>query len=98
MVFLRRGVASPSDYNPGPFQCTFPAKTRLIGTSCFEGCTTLQTVGADANLTNLRRVTSDNGSGQNNADNNTGFKQIGDYAFYKCTNLQNFDFSKFTDY
>ena len=76
---------------------TFPAKTRLIGTSCFEGCTTLYTVSADANLTNLRRVTSDNGSGQNNAGNNTGFKQIGDYAFYKCTNLQNFDFSKFTD-
>ena len=79
----------------------FPAKTSLIGTSCFEACNDatypLEEVTATSNLTNLKRVISDNGAGQNNAGNNIGFKQICDYAFYKCTNLKKFDFSKFTD-
>ena len=79
---------------------TFPLKTAIIGTSCFEGCSVdgneLTTVTADGNLTNLERVVVDNGSGKNNAGNNTGFRQIGDYAFFKCTSLNSFDFSKFT--
>lgn len=79
---------------------TFPVKTATIGTSCFQGCNVsgkeLTTVTADGNLTHLQPVVVDNGSGKNNAGNNTGFKQIGDYAFYLCTSLNNFDFSKFT--
>lgn len=84
----------------------FPANTKLIGTSCFESCTSLEEVTADANFsaTNLRSVTSDNGSGQNNNCGDTlasgvawptSFKQIGDYAFFLCTNLKKFDFAKF---
>ena len=79
---------------------TFPTKTALIGTSCFQGCSVsekeLTAVTADSNLTYLQPVVVDNGSGKNNAGNDTGFKQIGDYAFYLCTSLNNFDFSKFT--
>ena len=75
----------------------FPALTAEIGNSCFEGCESLHTVGADANLTHLKRIVVDNGSGKNNAGNNTGFKQIGNYAFYMCKNLTSFDFSKFPD-
>lgn len=75
----------------------FPAMTAEIGNSCFENCTTLQTVTAAANLTHLKRIVVDNGSGQNNAGNDTGFKQIGDYAFYQCSGLTSFDFSKFTE-
>ena len=76
---------------------TFPAKTAIIGDSCFENCTTLQTVTAAAVLTDLKRVVVDNGTNQNNEGNNDGFKQIGDFAFFGCTNLTNFDFSKFTE-
>ena len=75
----------------------FPEMTAEIGNSCFESCTTLHTVGADANLTHLKRIVVDNGSGKNNAGNDTGFKQIGNYAFYMCKNLASFDFSKFTE-
>ena len=77
----------------------FPAKTALIGTSCFEGCTTLENVSAAADLTELERVVVDSESGKNNYNfnNNVGFKQIGDYAFYKCTNLKNFDFTNFSE-
>ena len=83
-------------------ECTFPGKsfnfptnTAEIGTSCFEGCSTLETVTASAVLTHLKSIVVDSGTGQNNADKPSGFKQIGDYAFYKCTNLKSFDFSKF---
>ena len=75
---------------------TFPSKTAIIGTSCFENCTTLENVTADSVLTQLDSVVVDNGSGQNNAGNNTGFKQIGDSAFFGCVNLKNFDMSKFS--
>ena len=79
---------------------TFPTKTAIIGTSCFQGCSVsekeLTTVTATSNLTYLQPVVVDNGSGKNNAGNDTGFKQIGNYAFYLCTSLNNFDFSKFT--
>ena len=74
---------------------TFPAKTAIIGDSCFENCSTLETVTADAVLSYLKRVVVDNGSGQNNEGNVDGFRQIGDYAFNMCTNLKNFDFTKF---
>ena len=76
---------------------TFPEKTATIGNSCFENCSTLETVTADANLTHLERKVVDNGMGLNNEGNNTGFKQIGNYAFNMCTNLKNFDFDKFPD-
>lgn len=76
---------------------TFPAKTAIIGNSCFENCSTLENVTAEANLTELERVVVDNGDGLNNAGNDTGFKQIGNYAFNMCTNLKNFDFGKFPD-
>ena len=76
---------------------TFPAKTAIIGNSCFENCSTLENVTAEANLTNLERVVVDNGAGKNNEGNNTGFKQIGNYAFNMCTNLKNFDFTKFPE-
>ena len=80
----------------------FPAKTAEIGNSCFEGCSSLHTVTAAANLTHLKRVVVDNTKNngnieQNNYGNDTGFKQIGNYAFYLCTNLSSFDFSKFTE-
>ena len=75
---------------------SFPAKTSIIGDSCFENCSTLHTVTADAVLADLKPVVVDNGEHQNNAGNNTGFKQIGDFAFHMCTNLTDFDFSKFT--
>ena len=84
-----------ANFSDGSF--SFPAKTAIIGESCFESCPTLTTVTADANLTNLQRVLVDNASGQNNAGDPTGFKQIGDYAFYQCTNLTSFDFTKFPD-
>ena len=94
----------------------FPAKTAEIGISCFEGCTTLHTVTADAILTYLKKITVDGGTHQdnnviyetyNNPNSNNavtegdfiedrhGYTQIGDYAFYLCNNLQNFDFTKF---
>ena len=94
----------------------FPAKTAEIGTSCFEGCSTLHTVTADAILTYLKKITVDGGTHQdnnviyetyNNPNSNNavtegdfiedrhGYTQIGDYAFYLCNNLQNFDFTKF---
>ena len=76
---------------------TFPAKTAIIGDSCFENCTSLENVTAAAVLTNLQPVVVDNGTGQNNEGNNTGFKQIGDFAFCNCQNLKNFDFSKFAN-
>ena len=76
---------------------TFPEYTAIIGRSCFENCDTLETVTAAANLTHLQRVVSDSGNGKNNAGNTTGFKQIGDYAFNMCTNLKDFDFTKFPD-
>ena len=75
---------------------SFPENTAIIGDYCFENCSTLENVTADAALTHMQRVVVDNGEGQNNAGNNVGFKQIGDYAFNMCTNLKNFDFSKFT--
>ena len=80
----------------------FPAKTAEIGNSCFEGCSSLHTVTAAANLTHLKRVVVDNTKNngnieQNNYGNDTGFKQIGNYAFYMCINLSSFDFSKFTE-
>lgn len=74
---------------------TFPVKTALIGTSCFEKCSTLEEVTADGNLTNLKRVVVDSETGKNNEGNTTGFKQIGDYAFYQCTNLKKFNFDYF---
>ena len=76
----------------------FPAKTAIIGTSCFENCSTLYNVSAAASLTELELVGSDNASGLNNDGSDelaTTFKQIGDYAFYMCTNLSNFDFTNF---
>ena len=77
----------------------FPAKTAIIGNSCFEGCDIadyeLKEVTALGNLTELEEVVVDNGTNKNNAGNNTGFKQIGNYAFYLCKHLTNFDFSKF---
>lgn len=79
----------------------FPARTAIIGNSCFEGCDVpgneLKTVTAAAVLQDLESVVVDNGSGKNNAGNNTGFKQIGNYAFFLCKHLTNFDFSKFTE-
>lgn len=95
---------------------SFPAKTAVIGESCFEGCSTLETVTADAVLTNLEKVVVDGGTHQdrneivdqeikadqvtiNNqatiVDDRGGFTQIGNYAFYLCNNLKNFDFTKF---
>ena len=84
----------------------FPEKTAIIGDSCFESCDVedneLTTVTAAADLTYLERVASDNGAGKNNepvdgVENNGGyFKQIGNYAFYMCEHLTNFDFSHFT--
>lgn len=85
----------------------FPAKTALIGDSCFEGCAittgsgnnlvdySLKTVTAAATLTELERVLVDTGTNQNNAGDTTGFKQIGDFAFFQCYNLTNFDFTNF---
>lgn len=35
----------------------FPAKTAEIGNSCFEGCSTLETVTADAVLSSLKKIT-----------------------------------------
>lgn len=55
---------------------TLPSKTSKIGTSCFEGCSSLQAVSSQSNLTELT--------------------EIGNLAFYKCTILNDFDFSKFT--
>ena len=77
----------------------FPAKTAIIGTSCFESCTTLENVSAAGVLNDLELVASDSASGLNNdgTDNlASSFKQIGDYAFYMCTNLKNFDFTNFS--
>ena len=99
------GTSALIHFNDGCFSdCTFPGKTftfpektATIGNSCFENCSTLETVTATANLTNLERKVVDNGPGLNNAGNDIGFKQIGDYAFNMCTNLKNFDFSKFPD-
>ena len=79
----------------------FPEKTAEIGASCFEGCNDtggkLIHVSAAANLTYLEPVVVDNGSGKNNAGNNTGFKQIGNFAFFGCTGLTDFDFTNFTE-
>lgn len=78
----------------------FPEKTALIGNSCFEGCTTLDGVtgedGVDV-LRYLKRVVVDAGKNQNNTDKPEGFKQIGNYAFFRCTNLKNVDFSIFEE-
>ena len=85
---------------------TFPVNTAIIGTSCFEECSTLQKVTALGVLTELEPVAADTASGKNNDDIGTlfdeghvsssaGFKQIGDYAFFHCNNLVDFDFSKF---
>ena len=74
----------------------FPAKTSLIGNSCFEGCSTLESVSAAADLQYLVSVLSHDKNGQDDDGNQQAFKQIGDYAFYKCTNLKNFDFDYFT--
>ncbi len=76
----------------------FPATTAIIGESCFESCTTLKNVSATSSLINLELVDSDNGTGQNNDGTDelaTQFRQIGDYAFYMCTGLNNFDFTNF---
>lgn len=97
---------SDDTVNSGTF--TFPVKTRVIGKSCFES-STVKKVTADGNLVNLKRVAADNASGKNNdgrdpeglkaADGDSAgtFKQIGDYAFYLCTSLADFDFSKFNE-
>ena len=78
----------------------FPTKTAIIGTSCFEACNVsgkeLENVSAATDLSYLEPVETDSGEGMNNSGNTTGFKQIGDYAFYKCTNLKNFDFTNFS--
>lgn len=78
----------------------FPAKTALIGKSCFESCNIsgkeLKTVSAAADLQHLERVVVDSETGKNNEGNTTGFKQIGDYAFHLCTKLDNFDFTNFS--
>ena len=44
----------------------FPANTAEIGTSCFEGCSTLTTVTASAVLTHLKKITVDGGTHQDN--------------------------------
>ena len=44
----------------------FPAKTTEIGNSLFEGCSTLYTVGAAAVLTQLKKITVENGTHQDN--------------------------------
>ena len=75
---------------------TFAAKTATIGDSCFENCSTLENVTAEADLEYLERKLVDNEAGQNNAGDTTGFKQIGNFAFLMCTNLKTFDFDKFT--
>ncbi len=78
----------------------FPAKTALIGRSCFESCNVkdkeLKNVTADAVLTYLEPVFTDTESGQNHHGDANGLKEIGNFAFYLCKNLSNFDFSKFT--
>lgn len=78
----------------------FPAKTAMIGQSCFESCDDadhpLTTVTAEAVLTNLKPVLTDTDNNQNHAGDTTGFKEIGNFAFYLCKHLSNFDFSKFT--
>jgi|GEM_PF-1504801 len=84
----------------------FPEKTAIIGTSCFEDCETLERVTATGVLSELEPVAVDTGKNKNNEDivtlaeggkisSSAGFKQIGDYAFFHCTNLKDFDFSKF---
>ena len=44
----------------------FPAKTAEIGNSCFENCSSLETVTADAVLTHLKKITYANGKPQDN--------------------------------
>ncbi len=79
----------------------FPAKTAKIGKSCFEECDVkdneLKTVTAEANLMHLERFTSDTGLKENYEGDTTGFREIGNFAFYLCKHLNNFDFSKFTE-
>ena len=76
----------------------FPATTAIIGESCFEKCSSLENVSAAASLAHLELVDSDSTNGKNNdgSDNlATQFRQIGDFAFYMCTSLNNFDFTNF---
>lgn len=80
---------------------TFPTKTTEIGASCFEGCSTLETVDAAGDLVNLIKITDPYeidavNQNKNNYDKrNEGFIQIGNFAFFQCTNLKSFDFSRF---
>ena len=97
---------SGGEVDDGSF--SFPLKTAIIGESCFEG-SNIQKVTADGVLDNLKRVASDNNASNKNnynfdpddlrvtdGDPKGTFKQIGDFAFYLCTNLVDFDFSKFS--
>ncbi len=84
---------------------SFPVNTAVIGESCFEACNVsgkeLTTVTADGVLNNLVPVEADAGLGENNDSSVEGavyqFKQIGDFAFYMCTKLTNFDFTNFSE-
>ena len=99
-ALIRFGDETFKGANFTDFTFVFPEKTAIIGKSCFEGCDNsgkeLKTVSAAADLQHLERVVVDNGANKNNAGNNDGFRQIGNFAFYGCKHLTNFDFSKFT--